>query len=62
MKTNKITDHLITMKPFDLVELSHDWYSWQVTYNRAKKLGKNSEKIDLELIKIEQKIYKRMQF
>lgn len=49
--------NLINMSSFELVELSHSWYSWRFYYNKAKRNGSYSELIPTEIIKSEQKFY-----
>lgn len=48
---------LISMSPFELVELSHTWYSWKFYFNKAKRNGSYSELIPTEIIKSEQKFF-----
>jgi uncharacterized phage-associated protein len=48
---------LIRMKPFELVDLSHEWYSWKKNYAIAKRCGFSSHKIDKEDIINEIKIF-----
>lgn len=57
---NKLKDlnpHLIGLTSFDLVELSHSWYSWQYFYCLAQKQGLNSLAIENSVIKEEDKIF-----
>lgn len=49
--------NLILMTSFDLVELSHRWYSWQFYFNKAQRNGSYSELIPVEMIKQEQKFF-----
>ncbi len=49
--------HLILMSPFELVDLSHAWYSWKYYYAIANKLGSKSTSIPPEVIKSEDKIF-----
>jgi hypothetical protein len=49
--------NLISMKPFDLVEMSHRWFSWNFTFNEARKFGLYSKSISPKLIKQEAKSY-----
>ncbi|PTD14383.1 type II toxin-antitoxin system antitoxin SocA domain-containing protein [Flavobacterium columnare] len=49
--------NLIKMSPFELVELSHNWYSWKFYFNKAKRNGSYSELIPSEIIKSEQKFF-----
>jgi uncharacterized phage-associated protein len=48
---------LINMNAFDLVELSHSWYSWKYYFARAKRNHTFSESIPTEIIKAEEKIF-----
>ncbi len=48
---------LILYSAFDLVEVSHLWYSWQVNYKKAKSQDLGSYKISQMDIKLESKIY-----
>lgn len=48
---------LIKLSSFELVELSHRWYSWQKNFNIAKSKGYFSSPIPKEEIKGEIKIY-----
>lgn len=50
--------YLVKMSPFDLVNLSHAWYSWQKYYQLAKQSGSLSNKIPFEIIKSEDKLFK----
>lgn len=49
--------NLISLSPFDLVELSHKWFSWRYNFEQAKKTGAYSSPISSELIKQETKLY-----
>ncbi len=49
-------ENLILMDSFELVELSHTWFSWKYCYDLARKKGVFSEKIPAEIIKSENKI------
>lgn len=53
----RINPSLITLKPFDLVELSHKWSCWSIVYNFALDNGSYSHPIPVELIKAETKIF-----
>ncbi|MCT3949060.1 DUF4065 domain-containing protein [Elizabethkingia anophelis] len=53
----EINFDLIKFSSFELVELSHKWYSWVKNYNKAKSSGYYSFKIPKEDIKSEIKIY-----
>lgn len=48
---------LILMPPFDLVNLSHLWFSWKSHYRRANEMGGKSRLIPSEDIKKEDKIF-----
>lgn len=52
-----INRDLINLSSFELVDLSHAWYSWQKFYSIAKSKGINSEPIPTDEIKREDKIY-----
>lgn len=56
-KLKKANSKLILMTPFELVELSHRWYSWQFYFNKAQKNGSYSELIPSQMIKLEQKFF-----
>ncbi len=49
---------LIQASPFDLVELSHKWFSWKYTFNEAKKENSFSRKINPKIILNESKLYR----
>ena len=49
--------NLILMKAFDLVDLSHSWYSWRKNFEEAKLRNKLSQTIPVEDIKKEAKLY-----
>lgn len=49
--------NLILMSSSDLVNLSHQWYSWQFYFNKAKSKGTFSEFIPADIIKKEKKFY-----
>lgn len=53
----EVNPNLIKMSSFDLVDLSHSWYSWQKYYRQAKDMGRFSEEIPVQEIKNEHKIY-----
>ncbi len=53
----KINKGLIKSTSFELVDLSHMWYSWQRNYALAKGNHRNSKKIPIREIKEEDKIY-----
>jgi|SRR5690606_8271442 len=48
---------LITMEPFDLVELSHKWFSWRYNFQKARQDGMYSKPISKDLIIREEKFY-----
>jgi hypothetical protein len=48
---------LISFNPFDLVEISHRWFSWNFTFQEARKIGLYSKAISPSLIKQEVKYY-----
>lgn len=52
-----INSDLIKLSSFELVDLSHTWYSWQKYYSIAKEYDRNSEFIPTDVIKSEDKIY-----
>ena len=52
-----INPNLINYSPFELVELSHKWYSWKKNYNKAKTANVFSKSIDIQEIKDEIKIF-----
>lgn len=57
IKIKKINPNIIKYSSFDLVDLSHEWYSWQYFYNEAVSEGVFSKAIPVEEIKSEEKIY-----
>lgn len=54
---NEVNNKIFTMPPFDLVELSHRWYSWKTFYNAALEAGKKSLLIPSIIIQREEKIF-----
>ncbi|GGA87450.1 hypothetical protein GCM10008015_30130 [Flavobacterium palustre] len=52
-----INPNLIKMNAFDLVELSHSWYSWRYFFAKAKKNYTLREFIPSEIIKAEEKFF-----
>lgn len=48
---------LFSLKAFQLVELSHLWYSWRKNYNIALEKGQKSWPIEINDIKSESKIF-----
>lgn len=57
LKLKKINFYLITYSSFDLVELSHKWYSWKKNYQIAQEKGQFSYPIKTSEIKSEIKFY-----
>jgi len=53
----EINPNLIKLSSFDLVDLSHNWYSWQFYFKKAKLDGKDSHPIPTKAIKEEEKIF-----
>lgn len=49
--------NIILASSFDLVDLSHSWYSWQYYYGLAKRQRVNSIPIPVSDIKEEEKIF-----
>lgn len=49
--------NLIQYSAYQLVELSHKWYSWQSVFTLAKSINKQGLKIPVSMIRSEQKIY-----
>lgn len=54
-KLVKINPELFEMTPLELVELSHQWYSWKFYYSKAKQSGSFSAPIPPYIIKSEDK-------
>lgn len=54
----EINPNLIKASSFDLVDLSHSWYSWQLYYSKAREENVYSKPIPVIAIKGEEKIYK----
>lgn len=50
-------ERIVCASPLDLVDLSHQWFSWKQTFNYAKSLDKRSERIPTEIIKQEPKFF-----
>lgn len=48
---------LISVRPFDLVEISHKWFSWRYTFKEARDKKQFSGYINPELIIAEDKYY-----
>lgn len=53
----KIDFQFITLTSFELVDLSHTWYSWQYSFKLARSNGNNSHPISPDVIKGEEKIF-----
>ena len=53
----RINYNIIGLSPFDLVELSHRWFSWKQSFHNAKIEGKFSYPIDVNTIINEAKFY-----
>lgn len=49
--------NLVLLSPFELVNLSHTWYSWKTVFTKAKKNAQRSMPIPAEMIKGEYKLY-----
>lgn len=59
----KLTNNeLILASPFDLVELSHLWFSWKKNYNIARSQSSRRQDIPAEDIKSETKVYTLQSF
>lgn len=58
----QINSKLILFAAFDLVDLSHKWYSWKRYYNLANDLGGKSKSIPNHEIKAENKIFSLQAF
>lgn len=48
---------ILFMPAYDLVELSHQWFSWRYYFEQAKSQNKLSMKIPIQVIKNEYKVY-----
>jgi uncharacterized phage-associated protein len=57
LKLKKLNDNLVMLSSFELVELSHKWYSWKKNILIAKNRGSSSQPIRVQEIKSEDKIY-----
>ncbi len=57
LKLKLINKSIINFSSFELVELSHSWFSWRKNYNEALKNNIFSFKINIEDIKSEEKFY-----
>lgn len=53
----RINNDLITYPTFDLVDLSHKWFSWKTYFNKAKEKGLYSVEIPASIIKNEEKFF-----
>lgn len=53
----EINENIFSMSAFDLVELSHKWYSWQHYYSIARDNERYSEDIPLNVIKEEEHFF-----
>lgn len=51
-------NHLLTCRSFELVDLSHAWYSWKETYKMARSINRTSLPIGNKVIQKETKFYK----
>jgi len=49
--------NLIKLPAFALVDISHAWYSWQLSYNAAISSGKKRQYIEPNIIKAEDKSF-----
>lgn len=56
-KLKKVNSKIINFTSFELVELSHRWFSWQNNYKKAQTLGSYSHSISIDEIKSEDKFY-----
>jgi uncharacterized phage-associated protein len=52
-----VNPNLILMSAFELVDLSHAWYSWQYNYKIANEINIKSSHINSDIIKSEDKIF-----
>ena len=50
-------ENIVRYKTFDLVDLSHQYFSWTYFYNKARKRGEFKEEIPTEIIKNEYKYF-----
>ncbi|HOD11421.1 MAG TPA: DUF4065 domain-containing protein, partial [Flavobacterium sp.] len=57
-KLKDIDDNLINADAGSLVEVTHKWNSWKMTYSQARDLGQYSKQIDNDLIKNDNKYLK----
>jgi uncharacterized phage-associated protein len=56
-KLKEINYMIIAMRPFDLVDLSHKWFSWQKSFQEARNEGKSSKNMDISDIKNDRQVY-----
>lgn len=56
-KLLQLNPNILFMPAYDLVELSHQWFSWRYYFDQAKSQNKLSIRIPLEVIRNEYKIY-----
>ncbi len=54
---NEKNEDIIAYKPFDLVEISHRYYSWRFYYGQAQAENRLRKEIPKEEIKTEPKVY-----
>ncbi len=50
-------ENFINLSAFQLVDLSHRWYSWKSYFNKAQLVSSNSIRIPVSIIKNEEKFY-----
>lgn len=53
----KENPNLLYLKAFDLVEISHKWFSWNYYFNLAKSRNQLKMRIPIDIIKEEPRIY-----
>lgn len=53
----KMNFDLINLSAYELVDLSHNWYSWKKTFSRAEMVGSSSAPIPKEVIIQEDKFF-----
>lgn len=56
-KLREENNDLISIEPFELVELSHKWFSWRHNFQKARQDGMYSKPISKDLIIREEKFY-----
>ena len=61
-KLKELSPDLINYYPFQLVELVHYYYSWQVAYKQAKTEGKLTYPVNLDNIRKESKLFRLSPF